>query len=331
MLKRYLRPLILTLLLLYVGITYIISGMIIEPPERRTTDRSAEILQEVWSIDLDSIEARLPEPEQVEIESQDGLALFGFHISSPSKQSSPLPSGEPEGEEKANCMIIFAHGYSDNHSGTFKYSQLFDACQCDMLMINHRGHGLSEGELVTGGVLEALDFRRWHAYAMKRTGLPASKIGWVGESWGAATILEAASGIDEPPAFVLAESPYSSWHNAISERAVRSYGSWIQFFYPGAYLWCRLRTGEWVSDADALSAVEELEAPTIIFHSKADPDTHYTQSQEIYDAIPESTPSELHLLDWGSHHVHSVYDRPEAYRELFLAFLSEEVPIFCEE
>ncbi|MEO0627311.1 MAG: alpha/beta fold hydrolase [Bacteroidota bacterium] len=314
---RLLKIGLLVFFLLYAVITYFVSSMIVKPPPRRTTARSAEILMERWQIDLDSIEALLPERSQVDIESHDGLKLKGFLATADQNQA-------------AKCMILLAHGYTDNQSGTFKYAPLFDSCGCDLLMINHRGHGLSEGELVTGGVLEGLDLRRWHAFAQERSGLPASKIGWVGESWGAASMLQAASGLDDPPAFLLAESPYSTWDKAISERAVRDFGPIVHFLLPGVYAWCRLRTGQWVGDADTQALVKDLKTPTLLIHSIADPDTYYEQSREIYESIPETTASELHLLDWGSHHVHSIYDRPEEYRELFWGFVDREVAGFCE-
>ncbi|MEM8582942.1 MAG: alpha/beta fold hydrolase [Bacteroidota bacterium] len=328
---RILRNSLLVIFLIYVTLTYFISSMIVKPPPRRTTDRSAEILMERWQIDLDSFEALLPVQEEVEIESHDGLMLKGFWLSSTQERPNVLDTvAGSEAEAEPNCLVLLAHGYTDNHSGTFKYAPLFDSCGCDLLMINHRGHGKSEGELLTGGVLEGLDLRRWHAYARERSGLAASKIGWVGESWGAASMLQGASGMEDPPAFLLAESPYSNWDNAISERAIRDFGPVVHLLLPGVYTWCRIRTGEWVGDADAQTRVKDLEVPTLLIHSKADPDTHYEQSQQIYDAIPEATPSELHLLDWGSHHVHSIYDRPDEYRALFWNFVDEEAPDFCE-
>ncbi|MEM7574090.1 MAG: alpha/beta fold hydrolase [Bacteroidota bacterium] len=338
---------ILVLGLIYAVLTYFLSSLIVIVKERRTVDQSIERMQTRFQIDLDSMLQLLPEPATTQFTTSDGIEISGWWLEAEKESSSSdsdsivvvtetvpsdasylhqhayLPADHPE-----PCAIIMAHGYTDNRSGTFKYAHLFKECGCDLFIYDHRGHGLSSGDFLTGGVLEARDLQEITAWIIAERGLSPKRIGWLGESWGAATVLQAAADYDSV-GFVIAESPYQDWRTAITERADRDYGKWLRIFTPGAFAWAKVRSGVSPNAASPIKAAPRIEVPTLIFHSLADAETSPDQSQNVFNALPAATPKALHLLDWGSIHAHNVIDRPREYKELVLEFLEREVAGFC--
>ena len=347
---RKLAKFALALGVLYAMITYFLSSLIVIVKERRTVDQSIERMQTRFQIDLDSIIQLLPQAEATQFTTLDGVEISGWWFESspvalPSLEvqaadletsdseiflaATPLDPGEAGLQIQTEpCLIVMTHGYTDNHSGTMKYAQLFQDCGCDLFVYDHRGHGLSSGDFITGGVLEARDLQEINNWLIHERSITPDRIGWLGESWGAATVLQAAANYDSV-GFVIAESPFQDWRTAITERADRDYGKWLRLLTPGAFAWARIRTGVSLSAASPIKAAASISVPTLIFHSQADAETSPDQSENIFAALPDQTPKALHLLDWGSIHAHNVLDRPEAYKELVMDFVRREVSGFC--
>lgn len=338
---------VLGLGLIYAIMTYFLSSLIVIVKERRTVDQSIERMQTRFQIDLDSMQQLLPEPEITLFTTSDGIEISGWWLEAEKKPSASDADSLVVVDETGSsdsisiyqqvffpadyqepCAIIMAHGYTDNRSGTFKYGQLFKECGCDLFIYDHRGHGLSSGDFLTGGVLEARDLQEITSWIIAERGILPQRIGWLGESWGAATVLQAAANYDSV-GFVIAESPYQDWRTAITERADRDYGKWLRIFTPGAFAWAKVRSGVSPNAASPIKAAPKIEVPTLIFHSLADAETSPDQSQNVFNALPAETPKALHLLDWGSIHAHNVIDRPREYKALVWEFLEQEVAGFC--
>ena len=133
--------------------------------------------------------------EEVEVTSVDGLRLVGkyYHMS----DDAPL--------------VIFFHGYRcagiRDGNGIFLYAREFGF---NVLLVDQRAHGKSEGKTITFGVMERHDCKSWAEYAVKRFGRDV-KIYLCGLSMGGATVLMASDiGLPENVVGILADCPYSS-------------------------------------------------------------------------------------------------------------------------
>jgi len=202
------RKILLILLVLaglfYVGLGYYFSSLILATPPRRTTEVSHSKLMEGWGYDQAALEAQLSRPREVEFPSvTEGLMLRGSLY---------------EGADSVNCGLVMAHGITENRANMLKYASILEDCGCDMLLYDHRGHGKSDGNQLTGGYLEGKDVLEAVKFLQQEKGLSPKQIGLIGESWGAAAVLIAASQNDEL-GFVLAESAYSSWGDAITSQS----------------------------------------------------------------------------------------------------------------
>ncbi len=299
-------------LLVYLGITYVMSGLVLDTP-LRSLEESRTMGAERWHLNLDSLQAALPPPAEVEFANPtDGIVLRGWLFRQPD------PS----------CAVIFSHGYHDNRVSMLKYTPYFDRCGCDLLLYDHRGFGESEEAYATGGVNEAADLLAAHKFLARETGLSDDRIGWLGESWGAATVLLAAGRGTVTPAWIVAESPFADWESAVVERGVRDYGPALALLTPGTFWWVSQRSGTDFYTASPLLAAERIDAPVLLLHSLSDTLTAPAQSDRIAERIrPELLT--YHALDWGAWHAHNVVWRPRAYEELMMEFVVRVRPGFC--
>ncbi len=299
-------------LLLYLGITFVMSSLVLDTPNR-SLDESYAIGAGQWKLNLDSLQAALPPAEAVEFPSPvDGTVLRGWLYR----------------RAGARCGVIFSHGYHDNRVSMLKYTPYFDRCSCDLLLYDHRGFGKSDEAYATGGINEATDLLAAHAFLRKETGLADDRIGWFGESWGASTALQAAGRGAVHPAWVIAESPYTDWETAVVERGVRDYGPALSLLTPTTFWWVSRRSETEFYTASPLRAAPAIEVPVLLFHSLADTLTAPAQSDRIAERIRPDLLT-YHPLDWGAWHAHNVVWRGREYEALIEEFVKRVRPDFC--
>ena len=301
------------LLLLYIGITYYLSSLILDTPNR-SLEESYGIATAQWHVNIDSLRTTLPLAREVSFTSPvDGITLRGWYFKHPGG---------------ASCGVVLAHGYHDNRMSMLKYTPALQECGCDLLLYDHRGFGQSDESHGSGGINEATDLLTAHAFLRAQSGLEDGQIGWLGESWGAATALLAAGRGEVQPAFVIAESPYTDWATAITERGVKDYGPALAAFTPGTFQWVAFRNGTDFDAASPLRAAGRIEAPVLLLHSRQDTLTSPDQSERIAERIHPDLLT-YHALDWGAWHAHNVVWRPREFADLVQDFIREQKPAFC--
>lgn len=314
----------------YAAAGYALSGLLLAPSERRTIRASNDTLLAAFGYDQAALIDALPPRADVAFASATpGDTLRGWYLA---------------GVDSAACGIVFAHGITENRANAARYAALLADCGCAMLMYDHRGHGTSDGGLLTGGDLESRDVLRARDFLARHAGVPPERIGLVGESWGASAVLlaaarlgaaaavgEAPSGfaVGGPPvAFVLADSPYSSWRDAVVERADRWYGRWLRAFLPVTFAWVRARAGADLAASSPRDRAALVAAPTLLIHSLADTVTPPSHTRVIAAAMRPGV-AETRLLDWGAWHAQNALARPRAYRALVDSFLAARGVRFC--
>ncbi len=299
------------LILAYLGITWFFSGLILHTPDR-DVDMVYEMNKERWNLDLDSLRATLPTEEAVSFNSpHDGIELKGWLFR----------------PDSARCGVVMAHGYSVNRANMLKYAPVFDSCRCALLLYDHRGHGESEPEAFgSGGNHEATDLIAANNFLLETTGLPQERIGWFGESWGAATVLIAAGREGGPkPAWVVSESAYADWESAIMERGLKDYGNGLRVLTPGAFTWAGLRGDFDFDAASPLLAAPKIDVPVLLLHSSADTLTYPVQFDQLKEALkPEILTA--YKLEWGAWHAHNIIWRRQEYTQIVMDFVGD----WCE-
>ena len=133
---------------------------------------------------------------EIQLTSVDGVSLAAWYT--------PPQNG---------ALILVAHGYGDRRSEDF-YA-LFASHGYGVLAWDFRGHGASEGDMVTLGYNEVLDAEAALAYALAQP--EVEHIGGWGGSMGAVTMIRATANNPEIEALV-ADSPFTTLEDELDLR-----------------------------------------------------------------------------------------------------------------
>ena len=247
---------------------------------------------------IDALSAR--PYEQVEIRSRDGKRLFGkyYHAA----DGAPLDIG--------------FHGYKSDAVRDFcGGSRISFELGHNLLLVDQRAHGKSDGMTISFGILERYDVLDWLSYANDRFG-KSTPIYLYGVSMGAATVLM-ASGLELPENVrgIVADCPYSSPADIIRKVCVDR-GLPPRPLFPllrlGALLYGHFRM---TPDASAVEAVKRATVPILIIHGDDDRFVPCQMSEAIRNANPQRV--KLVLFPGAGHALSYILDG-ETYRRVVL-------------
>jgi uncharacterized protein len=316
---------LLVILLAYLGyVGYEGSRQLSDPPNQSTDCRTPATFGWTYeainySIDADAALQAEGDPTRCAAQgaqagdaltSADGTRLAGWYI----------PSGSGTGPTGPTVVIV--HGWGSNKSAMLdRAAILHDAY--NLLIVDLRNHGQSEAAATTQGIREADDVKA--AVDWLETTKAPDIIAMVGVSMGAATTLNAADDDLRIDAIVI-EATHATMANAAQARLeVAGYplsvpGSWA------ILLGTLIRTGEDVSSADAVQAIERLdERPVLIISGGRDDAIGKSDAQDLLQAAREAgSPAVLHVCD-DAGHANSLKHCPEAYPGWVLGFLEREL------
>lgn len=208
--------------------------------------------------------------EEVSITTFDGLKLFAryYHLS----DSAPL-------------QIQF-HGYRStavrDFSGGFSLARKMGR---NLLVVDQRAGGKSEGTTICFGIKEKYDCLEWIKYALERFGdIP---IMLTGVSMGAATVLM-ASELDLPKNVkcIVADCPFSSPEEIIALEC-KKMGIPPKIGMPFVRLGARLFGNLKLSGEGAEKAVRNTKVPILLVHGEEDDFVPCYMSEKIYSANPK--------------------------------------------
>ena len=238
---------------------------------------------------------------EVEVQSSDGLRLSAWWV-----------------EKDRPRAAILVHGWGADKSGlhVLETATVYEETGFDVLMLDLRAHGESEGERVTIGYREVRDVEGASSWLEKR-GYEPEQVVIHGGSRGGAAVMQAAPGTGV--AAVLEESAYADLPPLLRER-IPDVSGLPPFFTPGIFLVGQYLLG---IDAWAVRPMEEAEmlarehVPVMIIHSRDDEVVPFGHAEALAKANPAAT---FWTLD-GYEHV-GAHEHPE-YRERLLKFLDE--------
>lgn len=238
--------------------------------------------------------------------SVDGLVLHAFYL--PAKN--------------AERFVLLSHGYKGSGFGDFAYiARFLHENHCNLLFIDQRCCGASEGEYITFGAKEQYDVQRWAYYLAKRNKdkLP---IYLYGESMGAAAVLM-ASGQRLPRQVrgLIADCGFQSMRGQFQEMAANWFHlNWVELLLFRLDLFCRALGGFPMKEADTTKAMKKNKRPILFFHGSKD--TYVDPRNSRYNYSLCRAPKELVMIP-EARHLCSAYVRPELYREKILDFFAK--------
>lgn len=239
--------------------------------------------------------------EDVYMKSRDGLKLHGYFYKN----------------EKSNHYVLMFNGYRGTPRRDFSGGAL-EAIGLgnNVLLIDQRAHGKSEGHSITFGRKEQYDVVEWINFAQEKWG-KSIKITIVGISMGGATVLMASNKID-PSINVIADCPYSVEKDVIKS-SMKKLGFPPALFWPLAWLAAIIFAQASLKD-DAREYVRESKSKILIIHGTGDTIVPIEMSERVLEGNEDHVQYEKFE---GAEHALSYLREPERYRSIIKKFIEE--------
>ncbi len=301
-------PILVAIVLILLCISYITFRMAFYSKRKITAEPAIDLEREGYKPykerTLTLIEALGTRPyESISVKSHDGLILAAKYY---------------RGEAGHPIHIMF-HGYRSAAGWDFCGGAEERISQGDSVILpDQRGHGKSEGSVISFGVNERFDAKTWCEYADKNIG---GDIFIWGISMGAATVLM-TSALPLPSSVkgILADCPYSS-PKAIITRVADHRHLPGKFLFPlvrlGALIFGRFR----LKDYSPELAVKFASVPILLIHGSGDDFVPSDMSDRIAkSAMSAERDIELHIFEDAAHGM-SYFSDSERYRDVVNRFL----------
>lgn len=256
---------------------------------------------------------KLPK-EDVWIKSRDGLKLHGVMI---------------EKNPSSKRWMIIVHGYTASHFISTQYIQMFQDSGFNLLLVDQRRHGMSEGVYTTFGYKEKYDIDEWVQFITERAGKDCI-IGLHGQSFGGGTVLEYGAIAASNVKFIIADCPYSDLTELMRYqiRRVRLYP--VSCFYYLVNRRVLKKAGFRLEQVSPMKAVQLSDLPTLFIHGTEDRFVPTKMSVDLFKA--KKGLKRLILIE-GAVHANAYMINPELYRTETLRFIdevleTEAIPIY---
>ena len=239
----------------YVGISLFTAHILTQPNNRPTATDPYEVSPDVltWS-------AR----------TADGLTLRGWYCPTPKKRR----------------LIVLVHGMGGSRDEMARIGHDLHAEGYDVLLFDLRGHGLSDSSRLYMGGRERGDLRAVLDWA-SRQGYSADRVGWLGYSMGASTLLMEAAQNGKIRAAVL-DSPFGNLPELLDAQLTR-HSHLPSWFNPGILAAARLAFGVRTDNLIPLrSALQWGKRPMLLIHGESDSIVPVAQARQIARAIGPS-------------------------------------------
>ena len=211
----------------------------------------------------------MQDAENIFLPSYDGLRLHGRLLQQPG----------------AKGTILLFHGYRSSWVIDFSIVlPYYFTLGYNLLAVDERAHGESEGTYITFGVRERRDVVTWAQYAAMHFG-PAHPLILDGLSMGAATVL-LASDLELPASVrgIIADCGFSSPYE-IMKSVFRAHCRWLPAgqFLALTDVFTRLFAGFSLKGASTLDAVAKTKLPILFIHGTGDTFVPCSMTQAAYE------------------------------------------------
>ena len=234
--------------------------------------------------------------ERVSIVTNDGLTLSGryYHM----KDGAPLDIG--------------FHGYRSHPVTDFSGgSELSFQMEHNLLLVDQRAHGQSDGRTISFGILERQDLLCWVDYAIQRFGMDVN-IFLYGVSMGGATVLMASElNLPSNVKGIIADCPYDNPLDVILHVG-KSTPFPQALIKPFAILGAKIYGGFDLLETTAAQAVKNAGVPILIIHGEADTYVPCHMSEAAANANPAMV--HRHTFPNAPHGISYLTDTPRYHK-----------------
>lgn len=238
------------------------------------------------------------------ITSDDGLKLSATYFA---------PS------EKNHRWAILVHGYSRDQRFAFDFAEEYLKHGYNVLTVDLRAAGMSEGNYITMGNFESRDIVLWSEKILEYDS--DAKIIFHGVSMGAATVLMAAAQNPKNLVAVVEDCGYTNAYDMFSAQLEKIFGLPEFPVMPIADIVCKIKTGAKISDAAPINSVAKISVPILFIHGNEDKLVPHSMMTELFDAA--TAPIKESWTVNGAGHAMAKFQNPQIYFENIFAFLDK--------
>lgn len=246
--------------------------------------------------------------EEHRIKSYDGLTLYGRYLKN--------------GDSKKTVMLF--HGYRScgekDFSGSFKY---YVDSGFNVLLVDQRSHGNSEGNIISFGVKESRDVITWLDYILKTYG-DDKEIFIIGLSMGAATVkFSTRFKMPDNVKGIIVDCGFNSPEKIIRKVAKQNFHINGFLLMPALNILCKVFGKFSVYEICSEVALKSFNKPVLFIHGTGDDFVPYEMSVSSYNAANE--PKFLCTVEGAPHGMSYLVDT-EKVQKAFTDFIN-----YCEK
>ncbi|MDM0615759.1 alpha/beta hydrolase [Clostridium perfringens] len=232
-------------------------------------------------------------------------------------------------ENPTNKFIVLVHGVSICYVGSLKYFDIFYRNGFNVLIVNQRRHGKSEGKYSTYGFYEKYDVNMWIEYLKSRFGNDII-LGLHGESMGAGTVMETIP-LNDSIKFVIEDCGYSNFHELIGFQITHAYKNRLvrKILRPSlifANFFMKTKAKFSIKKIVPIDIVSSTSLPMMFIHGKEDYFVPWYMAVDLYKAKTKGY-KELYLVE-GAKHAEALEVNKILYEKKIMTFIEKALSLY---
>ncbi|HAT4351041.1 alpha/beta hydrolase [Clostridium perfringens] len=232
-------------------------------------------------------------------------------------------------ENPTNKFIVLVHGVSICYVGSLKYFDIFYRNGFNVLIVNQRRHGKSEGKYSTYGFYEKYDVNMWIEYLKSRFGNDII-LGLHGESMGAGTVMETIP-LNDSIKFVIEDCGYSNFHELIGFQITHAYKNRLvrKILRPSlifANFFMKTKAKFSMKKIVPIDIVSSTSLPMMFIHGKEDYFVPWYMAVDLYKAKTKGY-KELYLVE-GAKHAEALEVNKILYEKKIMTFIEKVLSLY---
>lgn len=244
--------------------------------------------------------------------SHDGLTLYADLIE----------------QENPKATIIMFHGYRSSGPNDFSLAtEFYYSLGFNLVIVDQRSHGRSEGKYIGFGALERYDCQVWSELICERYGKSLPII-ITGLSMGASTVLMASSlKLPENLIAIIADCGFTSPSEIIGHVIKNTYHVPPQIIMPAMSALSKKLAGYSFYGISTCDILKDNRIPVLFIHGRADDYVPCEMTERAFDAC--ASEKEVIYVDGAGHGESYIYET-ERCQETLKRFASRQLEKFYE-
>lgn len=195
-------------------------------------------------------------PRRIQVRSDDGTALAGRMI---------------PGTKRLRPWVLMLHDFGGSWRDSLAFSRIYAAHDCNIMLVDMRAHGESEGEWTGSGWLDRRDVIAWCSWIIARTG-EETQIIIHGIGMGATAALFAAEEKDFPIQVraIVSDSAYTDTWNATALRFGKGFAKPQPMLDLYRIILKKRKGGYDLGIGNILPNMQNISTPLFIMHGEKD-------------------------------------------------------------